>query len=102
MYGEKIDLGACDLRRRALHRFADIVQLQIEKYAAALGFELAHKIHSGGCVKFQTHFIKRDGSAERRHQPARPLRRFEIERDNQGDFSFNPKRFLPDVLARGR
>jgi hypothetical protein len=65
---QEIRAGSRHLRDGALDRFANVVKLQIQEHAKAVGLEAADKIHSRAGVQFQADLIKGSRIAQRADQ----------------------------------
>src|SRR5260370_41778582 len=89
------------LRQGSLHRFADVVQLQIEKNLLAIRDQVAHERHSLGRVQLQTYFVEVDGAAEPRDESAGLLGVLEVERNNDRIAGHSSRMgFLPFSVTR--
>ena len=82
VHGQKVGADFGHLRHRPLHGFADIVQLQIDEHAMALGLQLADEVHPRGGVHLQADFVETCGIAERSDEHSGFDRRFDVERDD--------------------
>src|SRR5579864_2632590 len=70
------------LRYRALHRLADVVQLQIQKHAVTLRLQFPHELRTRRREQLQADLIEVRRFVDRPHQPASFLRARHIQRDN--------------------
>src|ERR1039457_6730640 len=70
-------------RDRALHRFTDIVQLQIEEDLLARPDHFAHEFEACGRVQFHTDLVEVDGMAELSDQIARLRGVVDIQRNDE-------------------
>src|SRR5882724_9172128 len=82
MDGQEPDFCTGHLRHGSLHRFADIVKLQIEEDLLAFADQLLHEQHSRRCVKLHADLIEIDRLTEARDQRPGLLCVFKIKSDD--------------------
>ena len=81
--GQEIHAHARDLARRALHRRADVMQLEIDEDALAGVLQVLRQRQPAAIGQLHADLVEGDGVAERRDQRARRLDGLDVEGDDE-------------------